>query len=179
MTKDIKQEIVKSSKEEFNANMVLLRNISSLLSWFSLLLFICLTITCMASWRVDPIAIVIGYWLVLLTFSAGYLIKKTIKNSTLPVSNYGKGELRAVVLSTIRQMKQYIGLKSKQEIQNILQDWSFLFLATAVILLGVIITTGTILILKHLRRFHIRMESIALQRNIKLRKRKKRYKSCI
>ena len=71
MTKDIQQEIVKSSKEEFNANIVLLRNISSLLSWFSLLLFICLTITCMASWRVDPIAIVIGYWLVLLTFSAG------------------------------------------------------------------------------------------------------------
>merc|ERR1712126_626007 len=76
-----------------------------------MILFISLSITCMASWNRDPIAVVIGYWLVLLVFGAGYVIKKTINNSSFPNLNYSDIEVRRLILSQICQIKKCFGLK--------------------------------------------------------------------
>ena len=83
MTKDNEKSLITHSNEERITNTIVLERVARLLKWFSMILFISLSITCMASWNPDPIAVVIGYWLVLLVFGTGYVIKKTINNSSL------------------------------------------------------------------------------------------------
>ena len=113
MTNDNEKNLITHSSEEKITNTVLLENVARLLKWFSIILFLGLSITCMASWSLDPIAVVIGYWLVLLSFGTGYVIKKTIRSSSFPNLNCSDKELRRLILTKIGQIKKYFGLKSK------------------------------------------------------------------
>ena len=145
MTNNNEKNLITHSSEEKITNTVLLENVARLLKWFSIILFLGLSITCMASWSLDPIAVVIGYWLVLLSFSTGYVIKKTIRSSSFPNLNCSDKELRRLILTKIGQIKKYFGLKSKQEVREILQGWPFRFLSTCLVVLGLLMISGTIL----------------------------------
>ena len=135
--------IKKNEKDSFKLlidgnreNTILLENIAKLSTWFSLVLFVSLTITCIASRdaREAPISIVIGYWLVLFVFGAGYLTKKTIRkfevchDSSPPFlsNNAFDGNIGLFIISQIRK---YVHLLSKSEVREELQDGSFCFLA--------------------------------------------------
>merc|ERR1712198_253413 len=126
MKNDNEKNLTTHSNEQRITDAILLENIATLLKWFSIILFVSLSITCLASWNLDPIAVVIGYWLVLLVFGTGYVIKKTVDNPSFPNLNCSDREVRRLIFSKICQIKRYVGLKSKQEAREIFQGWPFI-----------------------------------------------------
>ena len=145
MNNDSEKNLITHRGEERITNTILLENVARLLKWLSMILFVCLTITCMASWNLNPVSIVIGYWLVVLVFGTGYVIKKTIRNSSFPNLNCSDRELRTLILSKICQIKKYFGLKSKQEVRELLQGWPFRFLSVCLLALGLLMVSGIVL----------------------------------
>ena len=75
-----KGDILKLLNERKEANTTILEKLAKLLCIFAVLLFVSLTITCIAvRWDLDAISVLIGYWLAFFMFSTGYILKKSIK----------------------------------------------------------------------------------------------------
>ena len=156
MINESKQDSSKLVIDGKGENVVLLENLAKLSIGFSVLLFVSLTIACIAAYRVDPISIVIGYWLVLFVFVSGWTIKKRASSSALSnlsnsdldfqtIARSVKDGIGSLILFLICQLKKYVHLRTKSEIEEIIQDGSFCFLAICTLFLGFMITAGTVL----------------------------------
>ena len=134
------------------SHAVLLKNISRAFWVHSLILFASLLFFLGVSpypWYQEHTGVIIGYVLTFLMFGIGFVINEWLYPNGSIIKSRIKTDNRSYFFFTYDQVKKFITslvqLKSKDEINESIQDTKFVFLGFCIILFGFVMAAGSIL----------------------------------